>query len=143
MTAIHCASIGEASLRLSDLLDAAEAGQTAALSLGRHRVAAIRADRWRHLLAQSVPCPQAVSEDGGWTLMVAGTPIAASGITLEAAIDELIDVLREYAMDWHARLHTAPNHHEHWGLAQFVDLSDDDQLAVWLRGSAPEQRTWR
>ena len=54
--------------------------------------------------------------------------------TLDAAIADLIDGLREYAEDWNDHLHTAPNHAGHLSLVELVELSDDDQLRDWLLG---------
>jgi hypothetical protein len=94
----------------------------------------VRADRLRYALARLVPAPQAVAEDGGWTLLLEGVPVAADGATFEEAVDELVLALREYAEDWNARLRLAPNHADHWGLVQLVDLSTDDELVAWIVG---------
>ena len=57
--------------------------------------------------------------------------------TFDAAINEMIDALREYAEDWQDHLLDAPNHRDNWGLVQMICLSTDDQLREWLVGGAP------
>lgn len=82
------------------------------------------------------PSAQVVHEGGGWSAFIPGLPVAADGATFEETIDELIEAIREYTGDWRTRLWHAPNHRDNWELVQLVDLSDDDQLRVWLRGPA-------
>jgi hypothetical protein len=62
-------------------------------------------------------------------------PIAADGGTFDDAIMEMVDALRDYAMDWQERLREAPNHQENWGLVQLISLSSDEQLHEWLVGN--------
>jgi hypothetical protein len=62
-------------------------------------------------------------------------PIAADGSTVDDAVEEFIDALRDYADDWADHLRTAPNHEANWGLVQLVELSDDDQLRAWVTGA--------
>ena len=51
---------------------------------------------------------------------------------LDAAIDDLIDALRDYASDWNDRLHVASNHQDNWAVAALVELSTHEQLRSWL-----------
>src|SRR6266568_4285210 len=60
------------------------------------------AGRLRHFLA-SVATWHAEAQqerDGGWVLHIPGTGLAASGETFDAAIDDLIGELRQYADGW-------------------------------------------
>jgi hypothetical protein len=94
------------------------------------------AERLRHFLASVVPSrAQVVAEAGGWSVFIPGLPMAADGPTFDAAIEEMAQVLREYAQDWQDRLADAPNHRDNWGLVQLICLSDDDQLRDWLTGT--------
>jgi hypothetical protein len=54
--------------------------------------------------------PCVLAETGGWSVFLSGLPIAADGTTFDAAVDEMVQALREYAEDWQARLRSAPNH---------------------------------
>ena len=47
----------------------------------------------------------------------------------------MVVALREYAEDWTARLHRAPNHAGNWALVQVVSLSDNERLAAWVAGT--------
>jgi hypothetical protein len=87
--------------------------------------------RLRQLLSSPVPTPQVVPEADGWSVFIPGVPVAADGSTLDEALDELVDALREYACDWADHLSAAPNHRRNWGLVQFVELSTDQELADW------------
>jgi hypothetical protein len=76
-----------------------------------------------------------VSEAGGWSVFLPGTPLAADGERLDEAVDEMVVAMREYAEDWESRLADVPNHRDHWALVQLVSLSEDDELRAWLTGS--------
>lgn len=73
-----------------------------------------------------------VAEADGWSVFIAGTPVAADGATLDEAIHGTVDALREYAADWIDHLSTAANQAGNWGMVQLVVLSSDDELADWL-----------
>ena len=92
------------------------------------------AGRLRHFLA-SVASWRAEAQqerDGsGWVLHLPGTGLVANGPTFDAAIDDLIRELREYADDW-AELRSAPNHRDNLGLVLLVILSTDAELRDWL-----------
>jgi hypothetical protein len=71
------------------------------------------AARLRHFLATVVPSrAQVVPEAGDWSVFLPGLPIAAAGVTFDAAIEEMVLALREYAEDWQDRLLDAPNHRD-------------------------------
>lgn len=128
-------TLTEARKNFKDMLDAAEAGRPASVQRDDRKAAVVDADRLRAALAVLRPADaQVVAEGGGWSVFLPGLPIAADGATLEEALDEAAQALREYAEDWSARLLHAPNHAENWGLVQLIALSDDDQLRAWLVG---------
>ena len=56
-----------------------------------------------------------VAEANGWSVFIAGTPVAAEGATLDQAIHEVVKALRKYAADWIDHLSTAPNQSGNWG----------------------------
>ena len=68
-----------------------------------------------------------MSPAGGASSARAARP-AADGATVDEALDEMVEAMREYADDWTERLLTAPNHARNWDLVQLIDLSHDDQL---------------
>jgi len=92
------------------------------------------AGRLRHFLA-SVATWQAEAQqerDGsGWVLHIPGTGLVANGETFDAALDDLVGELREYADEW-AELRSAPNHRDNLGLVLLVTLSTDAELRDWL-----------
>jgi predicted RNase H-like HicB family nuclease len=137
LATVHYDSYSEARAHLKDLLDAAERGRVATVRRESASAAVLDAGRLQHFLATVVPSrAQVVPEAGGWSVFIPGLPIAADGPTFDAAIDEMVQALREYAEDWQDRLLDAPNHRDNWGLVQMISLSDDDQLREWLAGSA-------
>jgi len=136
MSSVHYDSYSEARAHLKDLLDAAERGKVATVRRDSASAAVLDAVRLRHFLATVVPSrAQVVAEAGGWSVFIPGLPVAADGPTFDAALDEMVQALREYAEDWQDRLLDAPNHRDNWGLVQMISLSDDDQLREWLAGS--------
>lgn len=135
MSAVHYDSYTQARAHLKDLLDAAEQGCTATVRRESSTAAVVDAERLRHFLAAVRPVrAQAVAEAGGWSVFIPGLPIAAEGVTFDEAVLDMVDALREYAADWQERLKDAPNHWEHWGLVQLINLSSDEQLQSWLVG---------
>ncbi|HZO65075.1 MAG: hypothetical protein ACRDP9_05995 [Kribbellaceae bacterium] len=133
MSRVHFDSYSEARAHLKDLLDAAERGRVATVRRDGARSAVVDAARLRFYLASLIPSrAQVVPEGGGWSVFIPGLPISADGSSLDEAVDEMIDALREYSDDWQDHLLDAPNHHENWGLVQLIALSDDSQLRDWL-----------
>ena len=87
----------------------------------------------RSQLATLRPAHAVVTAEGvGWSAFLPGLPIAGEGDDLDAALDDLIDALRDYAADWNDRLHVADNHEANWAVAALVELSTDEQLRSWL-----------
>lgn len=126
-------SVREGREHFKDLLDAAGDGRPATVNRDGQRVAAVDADRLVHFLTSVHPSgAQALGENDGWTLYLPGLPFAVDGDTLDAAVEDMIVALREYADDWVDHLRLAPNHADNWGLVQIVALSDDSQLRKWL-----------
>ena len=75
-----------------------------------------------------------MTEAGGWSVFLPGTPIATEGTELEEAVEEFIQALREYAQDWKDRLRLLPNHRHLGSLVLFVSMSSDDEIANWVYG---------
>ena len=136
MTAtVHYSTLREGRDHLKDLLDAAVDGRPASVTRDHIRVAAVDAERLACFLSKVRPANADVTaENGGWTITLPGLPIAADADTLDEALDEAVDALRDYAEAWSARLRLAPNHAENWGLVQIIEFSSDDRLKAWLRG---------
>jgi hypothetical protein len=126
-------TVREARENLKHLLDAADDGRPATVTRDARRVAAVDADRLLYFLTSVHPSGvEAVAEEGGWSLYLPGTPIAADGATIDIAVDEMIDSMRDYAEAWTQRLRLAPNHADNWGLVQIIALSSDEQLRTWI-----------
>ena len=133
-TDVHYDTVTEARKHFSDLIDAAEAGVPATVRRDATRAAIVDAERLRYFLVRLRPArAQVVAEAGGWSIMLNGLPLAADGETFDEALDEMVDVLREYAQDWADHLRHAPNHADNWGLVQMIELSTDAQLKDWLQ----------
>lgn len=124
--------------RLKAVLDTADQGVPVGVERHGRRVVMVDMARLAELLANSprLSRPEAVAEANGWSVLLPGTPIAADGADLEAATEEFVTALREYADDWIERLRLAPNHARHWPLVHFVSLSSDADLIDWVRGGA-------
>lgn len=133
-TDVHYDTVTEARKHFAELLDAAERGVPATVRRDATRAAVVDAERLRYFLVRLHPArAQVVSEAGGWSIMLNGLPLAADGETFDEALDEMVDVLREYAEDWADHLRHAPNHADNWGLVQIIDLSTDAELKAWLQ----------
>lgn len=125
-------SYSEARAHLKDLLDAAERGVPATVRREGTVAAVVDAGRLRAGLARLCAPAAVVGEAGGWSVFIPGVPVAADGATLDEALDEMVDALREYAVDWQDRLREAGNHRDNWALVQLIALSSDEQLRDWL-----------
>ena len=130
---VHYDNYTEARTHLKDLLDAAARGHVATVRRDATRAAVVDLDRLRYFLASVIPSQaQIIPEVGRWWIYLPEQPISADGATLDEAVTEMIDALREYAEDWQDHLHNAVNHRDNWGLVHLISLSDDDQLREWL-----------
>lgn len=121
---------------LRQILDRAEAGVPVGIRSRGRRVVVVGGEALRGVLRSSpqVPRPRVVAENGGWSVLLPGTPVAADGAALDEAIDDFVMALREYGEDWEERLHVAPNHKENWALVCFLNLVTDEELADWVTG---------
>ncbi|MDG4834064.1 hypothetical protein O7627_32880 [Solwaraspora sp. WMMD1047] len=129
-------SYSQARAHFRELLDAARRGHVASVRRDTDRLAVVDARRLQRLLATSAPFrAQVVAEAGGWSVLLPGLPLAADGNSLDEAVDDMVNALREYAEDWHDRLSEAPNHAANWALVQLIGLSTDEQLRDWLVGA--------
>lgn len=72
-------------------------------------------------------------EDGHWLVVMERYGFVSEGRDIEEAMTDLLRALREYALDWEARLSAAPNHAANRDLVELVRLSTDEQLRDWLR----------
>ena len=131
--AVNYGSAREARNHFKDLLDAADEGRPATVIRDERRVAAVDADRLVYFLTRLYPSGvQAVADGDRWSIFLPGVPVAADGATIEEAVGEMVDALRDYAQAWTERLRLASNHEDNWGLVQIVSLASDDQLRNWL-----------
>jgi Antitoxin of toxin-antitoxin, RelE / RelB, TA system len=131
----HFDSFSEARSKLRCVLDSAREGLVTTVIRDNQRFVVVAADALAQDLRRLLPAQAVVvAEGGGWAAYIPGLPVHGDADTLDAAIDDLIDGLREYAEDWNDHLHTAPNHAGHRSLVELVELSDDEQLRDWLLG---------
>ncbi|WP_419943877.1 prevent-host-death protein [Candidatus Poriferisodalis sp.] len=123
--------------QLRSALNTAADGVPIGISRRDSRVVLVDLKLFQELLTAcpQVGRPEAVAEEGGWSVLLPGTPIAAEGDDLDEAVEEFIVALREYAEDWIARLRNAPNHADNWPLVQLVRLSTDETLLDWVCGN--------
>ena len=131
----HFDSFSEARSKLRCVLDAAREGLVTTVTRDNQRFVVVAAEALAQDLRRLLPSQAVVvAEGGGWAAYIPGVPVHGDADTLDAAIDDLIDGLREYAEDWNDHLHPAPNHAQHRSLVELVELSDDEQLRAWLLG---------
>ncbi|MBK5217768.1 MAG: hypothetical protein JJE02_09310 [Propionibacteriales bacterium] len=129
-------SYTEARKHLKDLLDTASEGRVVVVERSGDQLSVIKSEVLRGLLVHNISVrPEMVHEDDAWAIFVPGMPLAAEAEDIDAAVDELIAAIREYAEDWHARLRFAPNHQTHLAFVQFMDISTDQQIREWIIGS--------
>ena len=129
----HFPSYSEARANLRGVLDAANSGVVTTLERDHTRFAVVDGELLRSQLATLRPAHAVVTaEGGGWSAFLPGLPISGEGDDLDAALDDLIDALRDYAVDWNDRLHVAANHEANWAVAALVELSTDEHLRSWL-----------
>lgn len=131
----HFDSFSEARSKLRCVLDSAREGLVTTVIRDNQRFVVVAADALAQDLRRLLPSQAVVvAEGGGWAAYIPGVPVHGDADTLDDAIDDLIDGLREYAEDWNDHLHTTPNHAQHRSLVELVELSDDEQLRDWLLG---------
>ncbi|HET7326150.1 MAG TPA: hypothetical protein VFJ14_02575 [Nocardioidaceae bacterium] len=131
----HFTSFTDARNRFRQVLDAARLGLVTTVDRDRERFVVLAAENLRQDLARLRPAnAQVVAEGGGWAAVLPGLPAHGDGETFDAAVDDLVEALREYAEDWNVRLHLAPNHRPHRAVVQLIELSNDEQLRDWILG---------
>ena len=83
---------------LNDILDAADDHLPVTVRRDGRMSVVLDADRLRGLLTKAVPArAELVADAGGWSVLLPDLPIAGDGPTVEAAVTDAIDALREYA----------------------------------------------
>ena len=82
----------------------------------------------RHFFRSVSPRTTIFREDGRVVALMEGRPFAAERSSLDEAISELIDALREYAVDWDDHYQHAPNHAQNWALVQLITFSTDGRI---------------
>ncbi len=130
-------TVTAARANLKDILDAADEHLPVTVRRDGRMSVVLDADRLRGLLAKAVPArAELVAEAGGWSVLLPGLPIAGDGPTVEAAIADAVDALREYAQDWitDQDLRRALNHRDNDTVVAMAALSTDDQLRAWING---------
>ncbi|KQO98280.1 hypothetical protein [Leifsonia sp. Leaf264] len=117
-----------------DVLDVAQIGALVTVRREDFSAAVVPAQQFRVHLAGTVnPDVRVAQEDNGrWSAIMDGRGFASDGATLDAALDDLADSLREYEAEWTQHWASAPNHQQNWALVQLVGLSTDAQLREWL-----------
>jgi hypothetical protein len=138
MQGLEFAKVADARAGFKKMLDAASEGRAATVRREADVIAMVAADDLRRALAPLAPHPEVVEEDGTWSVLFPGSPLAAEGGSFQEAVDDTITVLREYAEDWVDHLRNAANHSANWGFVQFIQLSSDDELGAWLNGYSVE-----
>jgi predicted RNase H-like HicB family nuclease len=131
--AVDYPTFSEARKDLKRVYDVSESGRTVTLGRDNYVAAVVNADRLRDFFSRTVaPRVQAQFEDGVWVAFMEGRPFVSEGATLEEAVADLLESLREYAEDWEDHLQAASNHADNWGLVQLINLSTDEQLTEWM-----------
>lgn len=134
----HFGTFTETRKHLRSVLDSALSGRVTTVQRDDERFAVVDADRLLRTLMRLRPAGTVVvAEGGGWAAFLPGLPVHGDGPTFEAAVDDLIEALREYADDWNAHLLDVPNHREHWAVVELTQLARDDQLRAWLLAAEP------
>lgn len=118
---------------LKQVFDANAQGRTVTLRRNDQVSAMLPAERLRSYFFSTVsPRVRVFEEDGRVVALMDDRPFVSEGVSVDAALDDLVLSLREYAEDWEERLFRAPNHAPAWALVQLVKLSTDEQLLEWL-----------
>lgn len=116
-----------------DVLDASESGRSVTVSRDGQVSVVMRAERLRTFFFRTVsPQVELAHEDGRVVALMSGRPFVSEGATVDEALADLVESLREYAEDWEARLQHAPNHRDNWALVQLIKLSSDEELLDWF-----------
>lgn len=126
-------SFSSARSHLKEVLDLARAGRTVTIARGGDVSAVVSAEKLREYFFETVsPRMQVSHEDGRVVTLMESRPFVSEGLTVDEALGDMVDSLREYAEDWGDHLSEAPNHSGNWALVQLVNLSSDSQLLEWF-----------
>ncbi len=130
-------SISAARSAISEIYNTAE--RNLAVGITRENdvpVAVIRQDHLKKALqALCLLQPQVrFSSDGAVSMWLDGLPVSGQGESFDAAGQDLIDSLRDYAKTWIEELRDYPNHKNRWDVVNLVLLSNDDEMRVFLFG---------
>ena len=130
-------SISAARSAISEIYNTAE--RNLAVGITRENdvpVAVIRQDHLKKALrALCLLEPQVrFSSDGAVSMWLVGLPVSGQGESFDAAGQDLIDSLRDYAKTWIEELRDYPNHKNRWDVVNLVLLSNDDEMRVFLFG---------
>lgn len=116
-----------------DVLDASESGRSVTVSRDGQVSVVMQAEHLRKFFSRTVsPRVELATEDGRVIALMSGRPFVSEGATVDDALADLLDSLREYAEDWETRLQHAPNHRDNWALVQLVKLSSNEELLEWF-----------
>lgn len=100
-----------------DLLDAAESGGVAVINRDIP-VVMVRRDSFDRLVALRAPLDvKAAVSDNQFAFWLEGVPVHAAASDLDAAEDEFLNALIDYADAWFETLRHAPNHAKNGDLA--------------------------
>jgi predicted RNase H-like HicB family nuclease len=137
----HFPSYSDARQKFRYVLDAAHSGVITSIERDGETFLIVPAKEQRESLAALRPSnAQVIAEGGGWAVIIPGMPLHGDGETLEEAVHDAIEALREYAEDWNERLHTTPNHRQHRPVVELVEFSTDEEIRQWLLGMNAEPR---
>lgn len=126
-------SYSSARTHFKDVLDATERGVSVTVAREGQVSVVLPAERLRAFFFRAVSPRVELTHDGDRVIALMSTrPFVSEGATVDAALDDLRESLREYAEDWEARLQHAPNHRDNWALVQLVKLSSDEELLDWF-----------
>lgn len=132
-SSVHYPTLRSAGEHLQDVMDAAFSGLPVSVTRGEDQLSVITTNRLAQLLLEMVPSnARAIPETEGWSIILPQYSISAGGETFDAALDEMVLALRDYAQAWSERLRVAPKHEANWALVQLVEIASDEQLKSWL-----------
>lgn len=118
---------------LKEVLDATAQGRTVTVGRGKEVSAVMPLDKVRDYFFRTLsPHTRIFREDERVVAIMDGRPFASEGQTVDEAVADLVDFLREYADEWDSHYRHATNHVQNWGLVQLVKFSTDAQLNDWL-----------
>lgn len=126
-------SFSTARAHLKEVLDQADSGRVVTVTRRQKVSDVISVDKLRRLLFLTVQPQLHVAHEAGRVItFMESRPFLFEGFTVDDALEDMIESLREYAEDWVDHLAEAPSHVGNWGLVQLVNLSSDQELREWF-----------